>query len=254
MHVLPLPARERQPVKRLRALLPLMLLLSTGVVLLAGGMGRYLAPAHLASEHAALLHAVDAYPWMSRLAYIGLLTLVTATGFPVSILVIIGGGLVFGEVQGTLLSSVGLLLGSLLLFLASRYAFASGTRVAPGLAGRLRHGYARHPLNYTLFLRFVPVFPFGGVSVALAWLRCPLWLFMTATYLGGTLMLIFETAIGADLRRHLQSGTAFGWRLLLDPQLLLPLGALAVLALLPVLIHRRQKSPSTRERGEPGTD
>lgn len=241
MHVQPLPAKERRTVRRLQALLPLLMLLSTGVVLLAGGMGRYLAPAHLAAEHAALLQAVGAHPWLSRLAYIGLLTLVTATGFPVSILVIIGGGLVFGEVQGTLLSSIGLLLGSLLLFLASRYAFASGGRSAPGLAGRLRHGYARHPVNYTLFLRFVPVFPFGGVSVALAWLRCPLWLFVSATYLGGTLMLIFETAIGADLKRNLQSGRAFGWHLLLDPQLLLPLGALALLALLPVMIRSWRK-------------
>lgn len=243
---------ESRPVKRLRALLPLLLLLSTGVVLLAGGMGRYLAPEHLATEHAALLDAVRAHPWISRLAYVGLLTLVTATGIPASILVIIGGGLVFGEVQGTALSSVGLLLGSLLLFLASRFAFEAGRRPAPKLAERLRHGYARHPLNYTLFLRFVPVFPFGGVSVALAWLRCPLWLFVTATYLGGTLMLIFETAIGADLGRNLQSGVRLDWRLLLDPHLLLPLGALAALALLPILIHRRSAPAMPQKRDENG--
>jgi uncharacterized membrane protein YdjX (TVP38/TMEM64 family) len=191
---------------------------------------------------------------MSRLAYIGLLTLVTATGIPASILVIIGGGLVFGEVQGTLLSSVGLLLGSLLLFLAGRFAFEAGSRSAPALAERLRHGYARHPLNYTLFLRFVPVFPFGGVSVALAWLRCPLWLFVTATYLGGTLMLIFETAIGADLGRNLKSGVTIGWHLLLDPQLLLPLGALAALALLPILIRRKTAPTGMTGRDESGAD
>ncbi len=240
-------------MKRLRALLPLLLLITTGVVLLAGGMGDYLDPRRLVSEHAALLEAVGSRPWLSRAAYVGLLTLVTATGLPASILVIIAGGLIFGEIEGTALSSVGLLLGSLLLFLASRYAFGSGQRPAPVLAERLRHGYARHPLNYTLFLRFVPVFPFGGVSVALAWLRCPLWLFVTATWLGGTLMLIFETAIGADLGRNLAAGRDFGWRLLLDPELLLPLGALALLALLPILIRRRARPPD-RPRADDAVD
>lgn len=241
-------------MKRLRALLPLLLLLTTGVLLMAGGMGHALAPRHLAAEHATLIAAVDAHPWLSRLAFVGLLTLVTATGIPVSFLVIVGGGLVFGELQGVLLSSVGLLLGSLLLFLASSYAFSAGTRPAPALANRLRHGYARHPVNYTLFLRFVPLFPFGGVSVALAWLRCPLWLFVLATYLGGTLMMIFETEVGADLGRHLRQGGSFGWTMLMDPQMLVALGALAVLALLPVLYRRRHRTPPGPERGTSDTD
>nr|WP_244962538.1 VTT domain-containing protein [Oleiagrimonas soli] len=225
----------------MRAMLPLLLLLTTGVVLLAGGMGSYLAPDRLAQEHAVLLDAVQAHPWLSRLAYVGLLTLVTSTGVPGSLLVIIAGGLVFGEVEGTLLSALGLLLGSLLLFLASRYAFGCGRKPAPGLVERLRHGYAQHPVNYTFFLRFVPVFPFGAVTVTLAWLRCPMWLFLLSSFLGGSIMLIFETAIGADLGRNLAAGRTMGWQLLLDPHMLLPLGALALLAVLPVLIRRRQR-------------
>lgn len=227
-------------MKRLRALLPLLLLLTTGVVLMAGGMGHDLAPRQLAAEHAALVASAQAHPWLSRLAFVGLLTLVTATGIPISFLLIIAGGLVYGELQGVALSSVGLLLGSLLLFLASRFAFSAGTRPAPALAERLRHGYARHPLNYTLFLRFVPLFPFGAVSVALAWLRCPLWLFVMATYLGGTLMMVFETAVGADLGSHLSRGDTFGWTMFMDPQMLMALGALAILALLPALYRRRR--------------
>ncbi|GAB3026320.1 MULTISPECIES: VTT domain-containing protein [Oleiagrimonas] len=237
-------------MKRLRAMLPLLLLLTTGIVLLAGGMGSYLAPGRLAQEHAALLEAVQQHPWLSRLAYIGLLTLVTSTGIPGSLLVIIAGGLVFGEIQGTLLSSIGLLLGSLLLFLASRYAFGCGRKPAPRVVERLRHGYAQHPVNYTFFLRFVPVFPFGAVTVGLAWLRCPMWLFLLSSFVGGSIMLIFETAIGADLGRNLAAGEAMGWRLFLDPHMLLPLGALALLAVLPVVIRRRQARNGERKSGQ----
>ena len=189
------------------------------------------------------------HPWLSRLAFVGLLTLVTATGIPDSLLVIIAGGLVFGELQGHALSSVGLLLGSLLLFLASRYRLrrrhAARPRRWPSACATAMPGIR---VNYTLFLRFVPVFPFGAVSVALAWLRCPLWLFVMATYLGGTLMLIFETA---DRRRSRAPpeprASTFGWTLFLDPQMLMPLGALALLALLPAL-YRRRRPAATPDR------
>lgn len=228
-------------MNRLRAALPLLLLLCSGVVLLIGGMGDHLSLVRLAQEHANLVMAVHAHPWLTRIAFVGLLTLVTATGVPGSLLVIVAGGLVFGEIQGVLLSSVGLVLGSLLLFLASRYAFGAGHKPAPRLVERLRHGYAAHPVNYTFFLRFVPVFPFGAMTVALAWLRCPLALFLLSTFLGGTTMLIFETAIGADLGRSMRHGEDLGWHTLFAPQLLLPLTALALLALLPLVIHRRNR-------------
>ncbi len=236
-------------MKRLRALLPLLALLSLGVALLAGGLGHRLAPARLAAEHALWLDLVAANPLLSRLAYVALLTLVTATGIPASILVILAGGLIYGEVQGVLLSSVGLTLGSLILFLAGRYAFHAEHQSEPALVDRLRHGFAVHPVHYTLFLRFVPVFPFGGVSVALAWLGCPLWLFLLATWLGGTLMLVFETAVGADLGRHLHAGQPFNWSMLIDAQMIVALSALALLSLLPLGYRRWQ----ARKHGSPRT-
>jgi uncharacterized membrane protein YdjX (TVP38/TMEM64 family) len=229
------------PVNRLRAALPLLLLLTTGLVLFFAGMGDHLSLARLARDHADLVMAVRMHPWLSRIAYVGLLTLVTSTGVPGSLIVIVAGGLVFGEIEGVLLSSIGLLLGSLLLFLAGRYAFGGGHKPAPRLVERLRHGYAAHPVNYTFFLRFVPVFPFGAISVALAWLRCPMWLFLLATFLGGSTMLIFETAIGADLGHSMKHGAELGWHMLFSQQLLLPLTALALLALLPLAMHRRQQ-------------
>ncbi|MCT7061897.1 hypothetical protein, partial [Salmonella enterica] len=84
---------------------------------------------------------------------------------------------------------------------------------------------------YTMFLRFVPVAPFGLVTVALAWLRCPLWLFLGASWLGGTVSLIFETSIGAGLGEALaQSHGHFGPGLLMQRSVWLPISAIAVLA------------------------
>lgn len=233
-------------MKRLRALLPLLLLIATGVVLVTSGTLRHFDPHHLAAEHAQLRHMATASPWMARMSYLGLMVLVVASGVPGLVLVTIAGGLVFGLVEGTLLSTFGLVLGSLLLFLAARYALGSGERPAPLLAEKIRVGFLRHPASYTLFLRLVPVFPFGGVTLALAWLRCPLWLFMTATAIGSLVMETFESAVGAGLGEAIARGDPIGVHLVMDPHVLVPLFALGLLALIPVLLGRFKPNRSNR--------
>jgi uncharacterized membrane protein YdjX (TVP38/TMEM64 family) len=139
-----------------------------------------------------------------------------------------------------------------MLFFAARHAFGAGTRPPPPMAERVRRGYLRHPAGYTLFLRLVPVLPFGGVTVALAWLRCPLWLFAVATFAGGCVMAVFETAIGAGLAQSLAHGKAIGPDLLLQPRVLLPIVALALLALVPVAVQRVRSRRALRREAESG--
>ena len=225
-------------MSRWRAALPLLLLVLAGIVLFASGSLDQLSPPRLVAHQAELQAQIAAHPWFTRLAYIGLITLAMATGLPGTVLVIMAGGFAFGVVDATLTTSVGLTLGSLVLYLASRYAFGPGSRQPPAIVERLHHGFERHPMSYTLFLRFVPVLPFGAVTVALAWLRCPLWLFLGATWLGGTVTAIFETSIGAGLGDAMSHTSRFGMGLLMHREVLLPLGAIAGLALLPLLLER----------------
>lgn len=225
-------------MSRLRAALPLILLLLAGIVLFASGSFDQLSPRQVVAHQAELHAQISAHPWLARLAYIGLLTLTVATGIPGTIVIILAGGFAFGVVDATLCSSVGLTLGSLILYLASRYAFGPGSKQPPMAVARLHQGFERHPVSYTLFLRFVPVLPFGAVTVALAWLRCPLWLFLGASWLGGTITLIFETSIGAGLGDAMSQSGDLGLGLFMHRAVLLPLGAIALLALLPLLIER----------------
>jgi uncharacterized membrane protein YdjX (TVP38/TMEM64 family) len=232
-------------LSRLRAALPLLLLVITGIVLLASGALDRFHLDNLANSQAQLHLMADENPWLSRLGYIGLLTLAVSTGIPGTVVIIFAGGLIFGVLDGTIVSSIALTLGSLLLFLASRYAFGAGSKSPPALVARLRHGFASHPVSYTLFMRFIPVAPFGGMTIALAWLRCPLWLFLGATWLGGTVSLIFETSVGAGLGVALSRGQSLGIGMLLDRQVILPLSALALLALLPLAFNawRSRRTP-----------
>jgi uncharacterized membrane protein YdjX (TVP38/TMEM64 family) len=242
-------------LSRLRAALPLLLLIAAGIALACSGLFERIHPEHLVAHQQSLRAHIAEHPWMSRLIYIGLLTLATCTGIPVTIVLILAGGFAFGIVEGTAYSSIGLTLGSLILFLASRYAFGAGSKHPPAIADKLHHGFERHPAAYTMFLRLVPVAPFGLVTMALAWFRCPLWLFLGATWLGGTVMLIFETSVGAGLGRALKHGRHIGPGLLFDPNVIIPLSVLAALSLIPLLLEwlrgRRQLAANSRPQQKP---
>jgi uncharacterized membrane protein YdjX (TVP38/TMEM64 family) len=240
-------------MSRLRAVLPLLLLIAIGVTLWATGVLDRFRPHQLIAQQQQLHAAVNAHPLLAVCLYIAAVALVIGTGVPASWVVILAGGMLFGILRATFLTAAGELLGSLMLFFAAKHAFGAGTRPPPPMAERVRRGYLQHPAGYTLFLRLVPVLPFGGVTVALAWLRCPLWLFAGATFTGGCVMAVFETAIGAGLARSLAHGKAIGPHLLLQPRVLVPIIALALLALVPVAVQRLRSRRALR-RETPSDD
>ncbi len=241
-------------MKRLRAALPLLVLVAIGIAMYFSGGLDSLNPAQLASRHGELQHIIAQYPWIARIAYVGFLALVVATGIPASPVVTVAGGLLLGVAQASALSTVGVVLGSLLLFVVTRLALGEPSRHPPELVERLRHGYAHHPVNYTLFLRLAPGLPWGGVTVALAWLRCPLKLFLGATTVGGVATSILESTIGAGIGEGFQRDQQhFNLiAMLFNPYILMSLGGLALLALLPLLFgylhHPPPHTPDARPR------
>jgi uncharacterized membrane protein YdjX (TVP38/TMEM64 family) len=245
-------------MKRLRAFLPLIVLIAIGAALrFSGALDRF-QPARIGAEQQNLRALVAEYPILSRLTQVIIVMLGISTGIPGVIVLIFAGGMLFGIVGGTLLSAIGTTLGALILFLASRSAFSHGTGGgAPLLVERLRAGYHSFPFSYTLFLRLVPFFPFGGVTVALAWLRCPLWLFLTATALGGTVMIAFETALGAGLAETIAREGAVSLDVFGHERVILPLLGMAVLALAPIVLgqlRRLGKQESGTGNGGQGTE
>jgi uncharacterized membrane protein YdjX (TVP38/TMEM64 family) len=228
-------------MKRLRAFLPLLVLIALGIGLLASGALDRFQPANLGVEQVRLRALVAEYPLLSALTQIVVVMLGIATGIPGTIVLIFAGGMLFGVIAGTVLSGIGTTLGALILFLASRSAFAHGSGSVPLLVERLRAGYHAFPFSYTMFLRLVPFFPFGGVTVALAWLRCPLWLFLTATAGGGTVMIAFETALGAGLAETIAREGSVSLDIFAHKRVLIPMLGMAVLALVPIVLGQLRR-------------
>lgn len=235
-------------MKRLRPLLPLLLLIAIGLVLLASGALERFDPHHVARQRAELQAFIAAHPLRSGLTQIGIMMLAVATGLPGAIVVVFAGGILFGTVIGSALSALGTTLGALILFGASRAAFAAGSHHEPTLVTHLRTGFHTWPLSYTMFLRLVPFFPFGAVTVALAWLRCPWWLFILATALGGSVMIAFETALGAGLGDTILREGSVSLNLFTHRRVLLPLLGMALLALLPIAIGKLRRAHGASDR------
>jgi uncharacterized membrane protein YdjX (TVP38/TMEM64 family) len=233
-------------MRRLRSFLPLVVLIAIGIALLSSGALNRFRPETLAAEQANLQAGIAAHPVIAALIQIGTITLSISTGIPGVVVLIMAGGMLFGIVAGTLLSVIGVTAGALILFLASRHAFGDHSHAtAPGFAGALRKGYLAHPVSYTFFLRLVPFFPFGGVTVGLAWLRCPLWLFTAATATGGGVMTTIETALGAGLAKNIGAKHAISAELFADPKVVIPLVAMGLLALIPIGISKWRAARAT---------
>jgi uncharacterized membrane protein YdjX (TVP38/TMEM64 family) len=134
------------------------------------------------------------------------------------------------------------------------------SRAGP-LLGKLRDGFSRTALNYMLFLRLVPAFPFWLVNLAPALLGVSLRSYVVGTFLGiipGTLA-IASMGVGldaviaaakADLVSCVAAQGAAACELsikpgaLLNAQLVAALVLLGIVALLPLLIRRRRRRDS----------
>lgn len=185
------------------------------------------------------------------LAYAG----AVAVSLPGASLFTLLGGLLFGWFTGAIATVVAATTGAVLLFLMAR------TALGPLLAGRdgprlqkVLDALRADAASYLLFLRLAPVFPFWLVNLAAALLPAPLATFAVTTALGimpgsfamasaGSALahvvekrkVVYDACVAAG--RH-PCSFEIGLRHVLTPEILLSLGALGVLALVPVVLRR----------------
>lgn len=100
------------------------------------------------------------------LGFIGVYIVVVALSLPGASLLTLTAGAVFGSLPGTLVVNVGATVGAALAFLAARFVLRDwvenrfGEKIKP-----FNEGFSKNALNYILFLRLVPVFPFVLVNL-----------------------------------------------------------------------------------------
>lgn len=231
---------------RWRRFLPLLAILAGLVLFFALGLDRYLSWDSLRQNRQALLEAVAQHPGRTAALFVLLYAVLAALSVPGASFFTVGGGFLFGPLGGGVLAVLAATLGATGIFLAARTALGDvlRRRIGPAMA-RAEAGFAKNALSYMLFLRLMPVFPFWMVNLAAAFLAVPLRIFVLGTAVGIIPGTFVYASVGNGLGAVLDQGGKPDLGVVLRPEILLPIVALALLSLVPV-IYRAVK----QKRGE----
>ncbi len=193
--------------------------------------------------------AVARHPLIAPFAFIGLYAFAVAMSLPVGLWLSLLGGLLFGIWMGGVLTVLGASIGAIGLFLLARGLLAPFFEAKFGRQiSKLRPGLERDGFGYLLALRLMPVFPFWLVNLAPALLGMRLMPYITATVIGMIPTSFVLSAVGSGLAATLATGAPPSPAMLLKPEILLPLLALAALAILPAVWrqwHNRNHARAT---------
>jgi uncharacterized membrane protein YdjX (TVP38/TMEM64 family) len=210
------------------------------LAVLAGGDG--------AAAVAGILNAaavwIGANPWLAAAAFVASTAAARMAPLPAGAMMAVTGGYLFGTLAGAVLAATGAATAAALVHLVGRPLLAGVVRRRLGEQfAAVEREVARGAFNYLLALRLLPVIP--GWLVNLLPLAFPIRVrtIVLATFLGLLPISMMFAGLGAGLAvigatpEPASAGALLRW------EMVLPLGALAVLALLPVAL--RHLSPGS---------
>jgi uncharacterized membrane protein YdjX (TVP38/TMEM64 family) len=194
---------------------------------------RYLTLEALKANRRALLIYNTDHHFLAVFGFMAIYIIQTALSLPGAAILSLAAGAIFGTVMGTVYANIAATIGATLAFLVTRYLVrdAVTSRFGAKLEGINRELESRG-LNYLLFLRLVPLFPFFLVNLAAALTRLPLRTFFFGTMLGiipGGFVYVNAGASLASIESV--SGIA-------SPRVLGSFALLGIFALLPALYTR----------------
>lgn len=219
----------------LRRWLPVAVLGLGFVLFFAFGLQHHISFEALQEHRGWLVAEVARNAALAAAAFIAIYALVVAFSIPGGAIMTISAGFLFGTVPAAGYGVVGGTLGAVCVFLAARTAFGNVLRAKAGPAlMRMEAGFRQNAFSYMLFLRLVPLFPFWLVNLVPAFLGVPLRTYLLATLVGVIPGALVFASLGNGLGAILDAGGEPDLGIVFQPEVLLPLLALAILALLPV--------------------
>ena len=210
------------------------ILILTGVVLFFWlDLGSYLTLSNLQHHRSQLTDWYQHHPLLMVLLFMLVYILQTALALPGAAILSLAAGAIFGPLVGTLSAVTAATIGATASVLLTRYLLRD--LVMKRFGERLtliNRDIQQRGVNYLLFLRLVPLFPFFLVNLASGLTTIPIRTFMVTTALGilpaGFLFIQAGAAVG-----QIQTTAD-----ILSTRVLLSLVALGTLALVPAIYTR----------------
>jgi len=214
---------------------PAALVLAAIVVAFASGITHHLSVHELRERRELIMAADHTHPVLSVLAYVGLYTVVIALSLPAALPMTVAGGLFFGPWIGGLAAAIGCTLGGVIVYLVCR--------TAAGDVLQIEDGVRRDAFFYIMMLRLLPIMPFGLTTLALGFLEIPIVTFVAATFIGIVPLSFIYARLGWGLNAAFANHQRLNLHSLVQPPILIALGALALLSLSPIIIRRLRRRP-----------
>lgn len=178
---------------------------------------------------------------LTVISFIVIYMLAVALSVPGAVFLTLTGGFLFGMVWGTLYAVVGATLGAMFIFLLVKSLFGEWlAKRAHGWVAKMEQGFRQNAFSYLLMLRLIPIFPFWLVNIVPALLNVKLRTFIYATAIGIIPGSFVYAWVGHGMGYLLDRNQAPNLSIILTPPILLPLLALALLSLVPVIYQRWQ--------------
>jgi len=226
----------------LARLWPLAVIVAGVAAFFALGWDQYLSFEALSEHRQALLQWTAENRLLAITVFVLGYALVVAFSLPGATWMTLGGGFVFGTVLATVVVVGAATIGALAIFLIARYALADFFRAKMGSAGeRMEAGFRENALSYLLFLRLVPVFPFWLVNLVPAFLGVPARTYVIGTFFGIIPGSAVYCSVGNGLGAVFDAGGTPDLGIIFQPEILVPIVGLAVLALVPI-VYKKVKS------------
>lgn len=222
--------------------LPILILMLALFAALYFELHSYFTFESLKQNHDFLLQWTHDHPRLSGLVFVCVYIAIVAVSLPVAVYLNITAGFLFGIVWGTIYAVIGATLGAILIFLAVNTAFGKWLEErAKGWLKELEQGFQRHAFNYLLTIRLIPVIPFWAVNIGAALFNIRLKPFVIATFFGIIPETILYTWMGSGLENMIRAGQTPSWSMVLTPSTLIPLLALPILPMIPLVYHALKK-------------
>lgn len=233
--------------KNLARTLPLILIISIICIALHYRLAHYLSFEAIKTHKTLLLNWIHGHYIASVCSFILFYIIIVSLSIPGPVFLTLTSGFLFGYLWGAIYDVIGATIGATVIFLIVQ--FSIGQWLAEKNARwvkRMQSGFQENALQYLLFLRLVPLFPFPVINVVSGILNI-----RTSTYIIGTFFGIMPGSfvyawLGHGLGYAFSTGKAPNLSVIFQPSIFWPIIGLAALSLCPIIAKRIKKQMQSK--------
>jgi len=205
----------------------------------------YLTFDTLRENRESLLAFRDANYLLTAAAFIAAYVVIVAFSLPGATIATLTGGFLFATFPGALFNITGATIGATAIFLAARWGFGErlGAKLegSDGIVKKIKDGIDENQWSMLFLIRLGPAIPFFMANLVPSFMQVPTYRFVVSTFLGIIPGGLVYTSVGAGLGEVFARGETPNLGIIFEPQILLPIIGLCVLAVLPIAIKAIRK-------------